>query len=287
MATASHLPLLVAALGGFGAAIGSVDCVMNIQAIVVERDAGRPMMSGFHGLFSVGGIVGAGGISALSSLGISPLGAVLVVTAGIVLTMALAARGLLPYGSKRRGPVFAVPHGIVLFIGALCFVVFLAEGAVLDWSAVFLTSLRGVAASHGGSGYAAFASTMTIGRLSGDAIVRRVGANRVIILGGCTAGVGSLLVSLVPSWQAAMLGFALVGAGCSNIVPVLFTAVGRQRAMPESVAVPAITTLGYLGTLAGPAAIGFIGHAANLSVAFFVVGILLFGVAASARVLRS
>src|SRR5580693_5686810 len=129
------------------------------------------------------------------------------------------------------------------------------------------------------------ALTMTIGRLTGDRVVRRVGPIRIVIFGGLCAAGGVALATLVLAWQVALLGYALVGVGCSNIVPVLFTSVGRQTIMPESVAVPAITTLGYAGILVGPAAIGFAGHAANLSAAFLIVAFLLLSVAASGRVL--
>jgi len=127
---------------------------------------------------------------------------------------------------------------------------------------------------------------MTVGRLTGDALVRRIGRTRVLVIGSLCGTAGLALAALFPSWISGILGFALVGAGCSNIVPVLFTAVGRQKVMPEHVAVPGITTLGYAGILAGPAAIGFVAHATSLSVAFLAVGLLLVGVAASWRVLR-
>jgi predicted MFS family arabinose efflux permease len=283
---ADFVPLMVT-LFAFGAAVGSIDCVVNIQAVIVERASGRAMMSGFHGLFSVGGIVGAGGVSALLTLGASPLLATLCVVAGIAAALAKAVPHLLPYGGAGEGPAFAVPHGVVLFIGLLCFVVFLTEGAVLDWSAVFLTSTHGLDPAHAGLGYAVFAATMTAGRLAGDAIVRRIGGKAVIIVGGLLAAGGLALATLVPAWEAALLGYALVGAGCSNIVPVLYTAAGRQRVMPEHVAIPAITTLGYAGILAGPAAIGFAAHAASLDAAFLVLAVLLLGVAASGRVLRA
>jgi predicted MFS family arabinose efflux permease len=286
LAWASSLPLLVVALLAFGVGIGAVDVSMNIQAIIVERASGRPMMSGFHGLFSLGGMVGAAGVTALLGAGAPPLIATLVIIAGIVAALAMAAPHLLPYGSKSEGPAFALPRGIVLFIGTLCFVVFMTEGAILDWSAVFLTSVRGMANSYAGLGYAAFALTMTTGRLSGDRIVQRFGGTNIIIFGGLCAAVGFTLAVLIPFWQAALVGYALVGVGCSNIVPVLFTSVGRQTAMPENVAVPAITTLGYAGILCGPAAIGFVAHAASLSVAFLIVALLLLGVAASGRLLR-
>jgi predicted MFS family arabinose efflux permease len=200
--------------------------------------------------------------------------------------LAVAAPHLLPFGSRNEGPSFALPHGVVLFIGLLCFVGFLAEGAVLDWSAVFLISARGVEASYAGLGYAAFAAAMTIGRLTGDRIVQRFGGSNVILIGGLCAAAGFTLATLVPFWQATLLGYVLVGAGCSNIVPVLFTSVGRQTVMPESVAVPAITTLGYAGILAGPAAIGLVAHAVSLSAAFLILAVMLLGIAASGRLLR-
>jgi MFS family permease len=286
LAAASSLPLLIAALLLFGAGAGAIDVAMNIQAIIVERASGRSMMSGFHGMFSLGGIVGAGGIIALLSAGASPVAATLVVTGGNVVALAVATPHLLAYGSKREGPTFALPHGIVLFIGVLCFIEFLVEGAVLDWSAVFLTASRGMATAYAGLGYAAFALAMTIGRLAGDRIVQRFGGGNIIVFGGLCAAAGLGLVTLVGSWQIGLLGYALVGVGGANIVPVLFTAVGRQTVMPENVAVPAITTLGYAGILVGPAAIGFVAHAASLSAAFLIVAMLLVGVAASGRLLR-
>jgi hypothetical protein len=287
LATVSSVTLIAAALLAFGAGLGSLDCVVNIQAVIVERASRRPMMSGFHGLFSIGGIVGAGGVSAILSIGASPLVAMLCVGAGTVGALIKAAPHLLPYGGAQAGPVFAIPHGIVLFIGILCFISFLAEGAVLDWSAIFLTSIRGVEPYYGGLGYAAFALTMTVGRLTGDAIVRRSSTVRVLVIGSLCAAAGFAMAVLFPTWVAGILGFAFVGAGCSNIVPVLYTAVGRQKVVPEHVAVPAITTLGYAGILTGPAAIGFVAHTTSLSIAFLAVGFLLAGVGASGRTLRS
>ncbi len=283
LATLSALPALVAALMVFGAGIGAMDVAINIQAIIVERASGRSMMSGFHGLFSLGGIAGAGGMAALLSAGASPLAAVLCVSLGIAAALAVSAAHLLPYGARSEGPAFALPRGIVLLIGALAFVLFLAEGAVLDWSAVFLTSVRGVAASYAGLGYAAFAATMTAGRLAGDRIVDRLGPRRVVLAGSLCAAAGFVFATAVPSWEAALGGYALVGVGCANIVPVLFSAVGRQNVMPETVAVPAITTLGYAGILAGPAGIGFIAHLTSLPTAFLILAAMLVAVALGSR----
>ena len=275
LAALSALPFLVAALLVFGAGIGAIDVAMNIQAIIIERASERSMMSGFHGLFSLGGIAGAGGVAALLGIGAGTLTSALGVSACIVLAILIALPHLLPHGSRNDGPLFAIPRGIVLLLGIMCFVGFLAEGAVLDWSAVFLSSLQHLAASLAGLGYASFATTMTIGRLMGDRVVDRLGDRKVILFGGLIAAAGFAVATLVPYWQVALMGYALIGVGCSNIVPVLFSSVGRQTAMPENVAVPAITTLGYAGVLAGPAGIGFVAQVASLPVAFLAVAVML------------
>ena len=286
LAIAANLTLLIATLFLFGAAVGSVDCAINLQAVVVERASGRPMMSGFHGLFSAGGIAAAAGVSALLVLGASPLLATLCISAVILALLAIARPSLLSQAAAAQGSAFAIPRGVVLSIGALCFVAFLTEGAALDWSAVFLTSVRGVPASYAGLGYAAFAGAMTIGRLTGDRIVRMLGARFIMVGGGVCAAAGLALATLLPAWEAAIAGFALVGAGCSNIVPVLYTAVGRQRAMPEHAAIPAVTTMGYAGVLIGPSAIGFVAGASSLSVALLGVAVLLLALATRGRTLR-
>jgi MFS family permease len=226
-------------------------------------------------------------MTALLSAGVSPFAAALCVAAGMLVAVTGAAPYLLPYGRQREGPLFAFPHGIVLFIGVLCLVAFLAEGAMLDWGAVFLTAVRGMKPAFGGIGYAAFSFAMTVGRLSGDRIVRRYGASNIVAFGGLCASAGFALATLVPLWQSALVGYALIGVGCANIVPVLYTIVGRQAEMPDHVAVAAITTLGYAGILAGPAVIGLIAHLASLSAAFLMLAILLVGLAASGRILRS
>lgn len=267
----------------FGASLGMMDVAMNIQAVMVEKASGRSMMSGFHGFYSLGGILGAAGVSGLLWFGLSPLAAVIVMV-GIIFLVLLACVGqLLPYGSTSRDPLFVMPHGKVILIGALCFVMFLAEGVVLDWSAVFLTSLRGIDPVHAGLGYAGFSVSMTVARLTGDRIVQALGGTRVIFLGGVCAAAGYLMVILLPAPAAAFAGFVLIGLGASNIVPVLFTAAGNQSAMPVSLAVAAVATLGYAGLLAGPAVIGFVAEASSLSVSFALIAFGLLVVAACAR----
>lgn len=290
LAALTSVALMVAALFVYGASMGALGCVTNIQAIIVERASGKTMMSGFHGLFSCGGILGAAGVSALLSLGVWPWLTMMFVVLFIAIALLKAGPHLLgdirSGSTEPAGPAFAIPHGIVLFIGLMCFTVFLTEGAMLDWSAVFLSAQRGVEPSYAGFGYAVFALAMAIGRLGGDPVVRRLGPHRIILLGGLCAAVGMVVATLIPFWQAALCGYALVGLGCSNIVPVFYSAVGRQKTMPESLAVPAMTTLGYTGILMGPAAIGFVAHLSSLSVAFLIVAVMLLGVAISGRYLK-
>ncbi|HMP41372.1 MAG TPA: MFS transporter [Roseiflexaceae bacterium] len=267
----------------FGAGIGTVDVTVNIQAVIVEKAARRAMMSGFHGLFSVGGIVGSGGVSAFLWAGTTPFVAMIGVVVLILVSLFAFGRALLPYGSERDAPLFVVPRGFVLFLGVLSLICFLAEGAILDWGAVFLTSVREVAPAQAGWGFAVFSIAMTICRLTGDRIVQALGGFRVILFGGICAAAGLAVVVLAPSWLVALIGFGMVGLGASNIVPVLFSTAGRQTVMPPNLAIAAITFLGYTGILLGPALIGFVAEAFSLSVALLGVAALLLFVAASAR----
>ena len=287
LSTLMWLPGVVIAVIIFGASMGMLDCAMNIQSVIVEKNSGQALQSGFHGLYSVGGIVGAGAMTALLTLGLDPLIAALCIVATVLGALYKAAPALLTYGTERGGPMFAVPKGIVLFLGVLCFIVFLTEGAMLDWSAVFLVSNRGLEPSIAGLGYASFAAAMTVGRLTGDAIVSKLGGVRVVALGGLCAAAGMIVSLGIDGWPASLVGYALVGAGCSNIVPVLFTAVGRQQRMPQAVAIPAVISMGYAGILIGPVFIGAVAHLSTLSFALGCVIVLLVFVSATARLLRS
>ncbi|MGV3491285.1 MAG: MFS transporter [Devosia sp.] len=273
LALANSVPGLAIALALFGASVGTVDVAMNIQAVMVEKDSGRSMMSGFHGLFSLGGIVGAGGVSLLLGAGLDPLWATLIIAVLLVALLLASLSGLLPYGNRETGhtPLFVVPRGIVIFIGLLCFLVFLGEGAILDWSALFMISTHDASPALAGLGYTMFAVTMTIGRLTGDWIVRKLGGTRTLVVGGLLGAAGFTLAVLAPDSAWALAGFALVGIGASNIVPVLFTAAGNQTSMPASLAIASVTTLGYAGILIGPAAIGFIAQQSSLGVAFLLL----------------
>lgn len=274
-------PLLLGlALLIFGVGVGVTDCAMNIQAILVEKQSSVPLMSGFHGMYSFGGIAGAGVMTLLLSLGMTVLAGTLLVTFAVILLAVLSYPGLLTYANPKEGPAFAVPRGSVLLLGLVCFAVFLTEGTVLDWSAVYLTQARNMPETLGGLGYTCFAIAMTAARLTGDRIISTFGRLPVVLTGAITAAIGLALVTYVPSWPLSLVGYVLIGAGCANIVPVMFSAVGQQTVMPQAVAVPAMTTLGYLGVLSGPAVIGYVAHFSSLTFAFSLIMALMLVVAA-------
>ncbi|RAI72476.1 MFS transporter [Pseudomonas fluorescens] len=282
----SWLPGLALIMVIFGASMGMLDCAINIQSLILQKNNGVPLQSGFQGFFSLGSIFGSVLMTALLSFGLEPIVTVLCVVTVILGALYKAVPALLPYGNEREGPTVALPRGIVLLLGILCFIVFLTEGAMLDWSAVFLVSSRGMEPRMGGLGYAFFAVMMTLGRLLGDRIVRRFGGIPVLVVGGIIAAIGMIISLGFPGWPASLIGFGLMGAGCSNISPLIFAAVGRQKRMPQRVAVPAVLSMGYAGILIGPALIGMVAHLSTLSAALGCLIFLLLFVSATARFVR-
>lgn len=270
----------------FGIGVGVTDCAMNIQAILVEKASSVPLMSGFHGMYSFGGIAGAGLMTLLLAAGLSVFSATMLITLIVFALTVLSFPGLLTYANPQEGPAFAMPRGIVLLLGIVCFLVFLTEGTVLDWSAVYLTQVREMPEMLGGLGYTCFAIAMTAARLTGDRIVENLGRLTVVVAGALTAAVGLALVTFIPAWHLSLMGYVLIGVGCANIVPVMFSAVGQQSVMPQAVAVPAMTTMGYLGVLSGPALIGFVAHLSSLAISFSLIMALMLFVGAIAFTLN-
>lgn len=260
---------------GFGAALGSLDVAMNVHAVAVERDAGQPLMSGFHAMFSVGGLAGAALMTALLSAGWTPLAGTLLGTTLMGGAMALVAPRLLPSAPAAEPPRLVWPRGPVLLLALLAGVCFLVEGAVLDWSALLLTEGGLVSRAQGGLGFMVFSVAMTGGRFGGDALCARLGDRTVLTAGGLLAVAGFGLLLVAPSVWPAMAGFLCIGLGASNLVPVLFRRAGAQTAMPPGLAIAAISTTGYAGVLLGPAAIGFVSQGASLPAAFALLAALL------------
>lgn len=265
----SDILLAIPVLLLFGAIMGCIDVVANVQAVIVEKAAGKRLMSGMHGLWSVGGFAGAGLFGVwVGGLGFTPTVSTLIATGIMVTALLFFARFLLPYGGDAGGKMLAVPKGIVAFVGVIACIAFLVEGAIMDWSGVFLTTVRGFDMSMAGTGFTVFSAAMLTMRLVGDKLVQKMGQKIIILGGSVLAFAGFLAVIFAPQAWLLYAGFFAIGVGSANVVPVFFSLLGKQKDMPIGLAVPAVSTLGYLGILMGPAAIGALAHATSLYAAF-------------------
>lgn len=283
-ALAVNLATLTLALVALGATTGTLDVSMNGAGAAVERHGGRAIMSSFHAAFSFGGLSGAALGGFLASREIAPLPHL----AGIALLSfacaAVATRGLLPIEADglSGGPAFALPTRALAALGIIGFGALLSEGAMADWSGIYLRDIRATDDATAASGFAAFSLCMAIGRLTGDWLVERFGAVPVVRGGGVVAAAGLALVLLVPSVAFALVGFAAVGIGISIIFPLVLSAAARTPNIPSGTAIAAVTTIGYLGFLAGPPVLGIVAHATTLGVALWLVVLLCAGIAAIA-----
>ena len=258
----------------FGAVMGCIDVVVNIVAVLVEKGIGRRIMSGMHAFWSLGGFVGAGLYGVwVGLLGLTPFQSTAIAAGLILLLTAVYGRHLIPYGGG-GGALLALPRGIIVFVGMTAFIAFLSEGAVMDWGGVYLTTVRGMDLALAGTGYSVFSAAMLTMRFLGDRVVQRIGALFVAVGGALLAFGGILLVMFAPVDALLYVGFFAIGIGSANIVPVFFSLMGRQNVMPVSAAVSAVSTMGYLGILAGPAAIGFVSSLTTLQMAFAMLAAL-------------
>jgi MFS family permease len=265
-AAADSLWLLMAALFVLGACNGGLDVAMNAQAAQVELRYGRPIMSSFHGLWSIGGLVGSalGGLAAARGL---PIGTHFTIASAVgLVVVALAARWLWPdqAGAEAHGPSFALPSRALLAMGVIAFAVLFCEGAVADWSAVYLRDALGSGAGLAAAGYSAFALLMALGRLTGDWLAARLDTLAFVRGGGALVVVGLLLALLGNAAWLAIAGFACVGAGVACIFPLLLSMAARTPGIAPGAAIAAIATSGYTGFLVGPPLIGLLAEVIDL-----------------------
>ncbi|MFI2214822.1 MFS transporter [Streptomyces sp. NPDC020141] len=268
----------------FGACYGAMSVSLNSSAVTVAAALGRPVMPVFHGVFSLGGMVGAG-LGALIAGGLSPTAHLLLLSAAGLLVTAVAGPVLL-----RARPPAAVraaedttprrmtrrTRGLVLICGVIALCTAYGEGAMADWGALHLEQDLDARPGVAALGYSLFALAMTVGRLSGTFLLERLGQTRVLVAGGTTAAAGMLLGALAPSVGLVLLGFGAAGLGLANIFPV---AVARAGALAGPAGVAAASTLGYGGMLLGPPTIGFLADWLSLPVALTTVSLLAAGAA--------
>lgn len=278
--------VLALALFFFGFANAAMDVSMNAQAVEAERRLARPVMSSFHAFFSLGGLVGAALGGAAAGVGMGPLAFFGWTAVGSAVLLFWASRHLLEARPTTGGPRFVWPRGVLLGLGLIVFCTGLGEGAVGDWSAVFMRQVLGSSEAVAALAYSAFSLAMVVGRLSGDALTHRFGPVALARAGGLLAASGFGLVLLTEYAGVALLGFAVVGLGYCTLFPLTFSAAGRVPGVPAGVALASVATMGYLGFLAGPPVIGLIAEATSLRVSLALVAGLSLLIAAMAGLLH-
>lgn len=279
---APNYELLIAAAVLFGAWKGALDVSVNAQGVTVEKAAHKPIFSSFQAFWSLGGLSAAFLLSIALNHGYSPtvlMGGMAV----LLLAMVVSTFGkLLPETpepvAEQSATANAAPRKTtLLFLGGLAFLALFSEGVLLDWSAVYARSVVQVSVAQAPIAFAVFALCMAAGRFLGDALIVKFGPEGVLRISGAFMTLGIALAVFLPSWTAVLAGFAIVGFGLANLVPVIFGAAGRLKGMGGAgPAIATVTTMGYLGFLSGPPVIGLIAAHAGLPVAFGTV--VIFGV---------
>lgn len=288
VAIAEGLGQLAGAMVVIGMGSGLLDVSMNVHGLTVEGRLGRPILSGLHAAYSFGALGGAavGGLLAAAGVGVVPhLGAVAAAGAALVFG---TGRLLLPPGADAvpEGPMLAVPTRGLVLVGLFALCVLLSEGAVSDWSAIYINDDVGAAEGTAAGGLAAFSLTMAIGRLAGDRLNERLGAVSLARAGATLAalGIGTALVADGPG--SAIAGFGLTGLGLSALFPLALRAAAAQG-RSAGTAVAAVSAMGYVGFLAGPPAIGGLAELFSLRGALLLPVALCVLAAALARRVRA
>ena len=259
----------------FGGAAAAMDVAMNAQGVEVEREMRGPTMSRFHGMFSLGGMIGAGVGGVIAAHGWAPL--THFACGGVV--NALASLAVIPLLLDVHDPHTTGGHRLpfnkippVLFaLSAIGFCILLSEGAIADWTAVYLRQVLLAGPGAAAAGYTVFSAAMAIFRFLGDMITARLGPQKTVMAGSLVAAVGLTWALLMPAANWSLPGFALVGMGFSVIIPLVFGSGGRVKGINAGAGIATVTGIGYIGFIVGPPTIGFASQLVTLRYALGVV----------------
>jgi fucose permease len=250
---------------------------MNAQAVVVEKRYREPIMSSFHALWSIGGLTGAA-LGGLEAAHLSPFvhfsSASIIFGVGglMVCPLLLDDKESVPTATlKTPAPKFIFSHQRILALGLVALGVMIGEGAMADWSAVYLRNNVGAREDLAAAGYAFFSVAMAIGRMLGDRLTLQFGPVKMVRTGGLLAAVGLTLALVTGQVIPVLIGFACVGFGYATIVPIVFSAAGNIPGLTSGAALASVTTTGYLGFLIGPPLIGFTAEWTGLSYALGLI----------------
>lgn len=273
-----HLPALLfyfIALFILGAAMGTLDVGMNLNSVVVERVTGKRILSGVHAFWSIGCFCGAGLFTGLAKYGLSVPWIALIHGVIIGAAMLRFYPHLLPFHGDSSQKAISLPRGIILILGIMTCLSFLAEGAVMDWGGVLLTEAKGIDITEAGLGFASYSAATLAMRLVGDRIVQWAGEKSVIIVGSLMGALGFLGVTLFDSLPLLIGCFLFLGAGISNVVPVFYSILAHQKDMPVDAAVTVLTCMGYSGVILGPSLLGFLAQHSGILSVFLMLTVIL------------
>jgi MFS family permease len=284
---APSLPLLFIAAFLFGVSNGALDVAMNANASEVETARGLPTMSSFHGFFSLGGLFGAGIGGLLVGQGLGHGQGALMVGVVTAVVLALSAPRVMGFAATHgAGSHFSLPRGAALSLGLLALLCFAVEGALVDWSALLMQERTGATPASAALGFSAFSIAMAACRFAGDRLIVRFGALRIMVVGGLAMFAGLALAVASTHFVLSAVGFALVGLGAANVVPLLFGAAARIPGMSAGNGVAAVATLGYGGLLLAPPVLGWVAMHSSIMVALGGLSLSGLVIALSARVIR-
>jgi len=284
---APSLPLLFIAAFLFGVSNGALDVAMNANASEVETARGLPTMSSFHGFFSLGGLFGAGMGGLLVGQGLGHGQGALMVGVVTAVVLALSAPRVMGFAATHgAGSHFSLPRGAALGLGLLALLCFAVEGALVDWSALLMQERTGATPASAALGFSAFSIAMAACRFAGDRLIVRFGALRIMVVGGLAMFAGLALAVASTHFVLSAVGFALVGLGAANVVPLLFGAAARIPGMSAGNGVAAVATLGYGGLLLAPPVLGWVAMHSSIMVALGGLSLSGLVIALSARIIR-
>ena len=278
---------LLALLAAFGLVTSVFDVAINTEAAQLELHGGKPLMSGMHGMFSLGGMAGAASGSAALAAGLGAQAHLLLVAAAMALLVAAASTRMLPRaatsGATEADHGFLLPRGALAVLGVLAALGLIAEGAIYDWSVLYMQQEIGSPQQQAALAYASFSAAMAAARFGGDAMRARFAPTTLLLGSGLLAALAMTLVLATDLPWLALIGFAGVGVGFANVVPILFSASAKVPGIEPARGIASVSALAYLGFMAGPAAIGLLARATSLTAALYVVVAFAAALAASAR----
>ena len=287
LGAATNTVQLIVSLWFFGFCGNAVNISVNTQAVTSAGLYDKPIMASFHGLWSLAGFAGAGIGTFMIGRGIMPLHHFLVILGAVIITVVFTSRYLNDdsgSGKAEDAAILTIRERLKLMLpllklGVIAFCSMICEGAMFDWSVIYFRKVVHAQSAWMGAGYTAFMCTMALGRFTSDWFTAKYGLKRTLQLSGSLTATGLLISVIFPFLLPSMVGFMLVGAGVSSVVPIIYSSAGKTKGVPTGVALTAVSTIGFIGFLVGPPIIGFVAGATSLRVSFTLIAAMGLSVA--------